>query len=144
MEAAPNFEPMLLWCRPHPSLQPKSSCSNSPCNGDILTLLKRRIDHQTMTKNRPRLSLRLRLGGLPSRPVEMSSTLCHSLKLKYDNASLWPIGPGNLVCAHGTTILTNCEPSKLVGECIFYALQARLGHRLYKKNVHLKNIFRCI
>ena len=26
-----------LWCRPHPSLQAKSSCSNSPCNGDVLT-----------------------------------------------------------------------------------------------------------
>ena len=124
-KVAPNFEPMLLWCRPHPSLQPKSSCSNSPCNGDILTLLERRIYHKTMTKNRPHLSLRSRLGGLPSRPVEMSGTLRHSLKLDHENASLWPIGPGNLVCAHGTTILTNYEPSKLVEECIFYAFQVR-------------------
>ena len=39
-----------------------------------------------------------------------------------ENASLGPLGPGNLVCAHGTTILTNRESSKLVGERIFYAL----------------------
>ena len=31
------------------------------------------------------------------------------------------LGPGNLVCAHGTTILTNREPSELVEECVFYA-----------------------
>ena len=30
-----------------------------------------------------------------------------------------------LVCAYGTTVLTNCEPSKLVLECIFCALQER-------------------
>ena len=30
-----------------------------------------------------------------------------------------------LICAHGTTMLTNCEPSELVGERIFYALQVR-------------------
>ena len=30
-----------------------------------------------------------------------------------------------LICAHGTTILTNREPSELVGERIFYALQVR-------------------
>ena len=49
--------------------------------------------------------------------------LRHSLEL--ENASLWPLGPGNLVCAHGTTILTNNESSELVGERIFYALQVR-------------------
>ena len=42
--------------------------------------------------------------------------------VELENASLWPLGPGNLVCAHGTTILTSSE---LVGECIFYALQVR-------------------
>ena len=109
---------MLFWCRPHPSLQAKSSCSSLLCNGDILTALpERQIYHQTMTKNRPRLSLCSRLGGLPSRPVKMRGTLRHSLEL--ENASLWPLGPGNLVCAHSTTILTNREPSKLVGVCIF-------------------------
>ena len=41
------------------------------------------------------------------------------------NASLWPLGPSNLVCAHSTTILTNRESSELVGERIFYALQIR-------------------
>ena len=45
--------------------------------------------------------------------------------LELENASLWPLGPGNLVCAHGTTILTNRESSELVGERIFYALQVR-------------------
>ena len=93
MKAALNFEPMLLWCRPHPSLQAKSNCLNSPCNGDVLTLLKRRIYHQTMTKNRSPLSLRSRLSGLPSRPVETRGALRRSL----ENASLWPLGPGNLV-----------------------------------------------
>ena len=127
MKAALNFEPMLLWCRPHPSLQAKSSCqSNSPCNGNILTLLECRIYHQTMTmtKNRPCLLLRSRrLSGLPSRPVETRSALRCSPELK--NASLWPLGPGNLVCAHGTTFLTNCEPSELVEEGVLYALQVR-------------------
>ena len=85
MNAALNFEPMLLWCRPHPSLQAKSSCLNS---GDVLTLLERRIYHQTMTKNRPRLSLRSRLGGLPSRPVETRGTLRHSLELDSECVSM--------------------------------------------------------
>ena len=49
--------------------------------------------------------------------------LCRSLEL--ENASLWPLGPGNLVCVHGTTILTNRESSELVGERTFYALQVR-------------------
>ena len=40
-----------------------------------------------------------------------------------ENASLSLQGPGNLVCAHSTTILTNHESSELVGERIFYALQ---------------------
>ena len=43
-----------------------------------------------------------------------------------ENASLWPLGLGSdLVCAHGTTIVTNRESSELVGERIFYALQVR-------------------
>ena len=46
--------------------------------------------------------------------------LCRSLELA-ENVSL----RRNLVCAHGTTILTNHESSELVGECIFYALQVR-------------------
>ena len=29
---------------------------------------------------------------------------------------------GTIVCAYGTTILTNCEPSELVGKCIFCTL----------------------
>ena len=45
--------------------------------------------------------------------------------LELENASLWLLGLGNLVCAHGTTILTNRDSSELVGERIFYALQVR-------------------
>ena len=52
-------------------------------------------------------------GGGGARPTDLK------------NASLWPLGPGNLVCAHGTTILTNRESSELVGDRIFYALQVR-------------------
>ena len=54
INVAPNFEPMLSWCRPHPTLQAKSSCSNSSCN-------ECRIYHQAMTKNRPHLLLHSRL-----------------------------------------------------------------------------------
>ena len=74
-------------------------------------------------KNKLCLSLRsrLELGGLLSRPLET----CDASRRSLENASLWPLGPGNLVCAHGTTILTNREPSELVGEHIFYALQVR-------------------
>ena len=125
MKVALNFEPMLLWCRPHPSLQAKSSCLNSPCikwRCSLSSNLPPDYD-----KNRPQLLLRLRLSGLLSRPLKTRGTPRCLLK----NASLWPLGHGTLVCAHGTTILTNCEPS-------------RLGHRVYKKNVRLKNIFRCI
>ena len=74
MKGAPNFEPMLLWCRPHPSLQAKSSCSNSPCMQSMATFsLRSNVESTTKpwsTKSRYRLSLRSRLGGLLSRPVE--------------------------------------------------------------------------
>ena len=35
------------------------------------------------------------------------------------------ISMATVVCAHGTAILTNREPSELVEERIFYALQVR-------------------
>ena len=35
------------------------------------------------------------------------------------------VSMATLVCTHGTTILTNCEPSELVEERIFCALQVR-------------------
>ena len=56
------------------------------CNGDVLALLERRIYHQAMSKNRPRLSLHLRLGGLLSRPLETRGASRRS----FENASLWP------------------------------------------------------
>ena len=48
----------------------------------------------------------------------MCCTLCRS----FENASLWLV---TLVCAYSTAILTDRGPSKLVAECIFYALQVR-------------------
>ena len=53
--------------------------------------------------------------------------------LELENASLWPLGPGNLICAHGTTILTNRESSELVEECILYALQVRTWTIIIRK-----------
>ena len=66
--------------------------------------------HQAMMKNRPRLSLHSRLGGLLSRPVETRGASCRSFRREC-------ISMATLVCAHG--------PSELVEECIFYALQVR-------------------
>ena len=60
------------------------------CNGDVLALLKRRIYHHTMTKNRPRLLLRSsearwHVACMLSRPLEMHDASRHS----FENASLW-------------------------------------------------------
>ena len=120
----PVSTPRMRRWRPHPSLQAKSSCSNSLCNGDVLTPFERRIYHQTMTKSRHHLSLRPRIGGLPRRPVETRGA-CAARSSSRMHLYAWPLGPGNLVCAHDTTILTNRESSELVGERIFYALQVR-------------------
>ena len=66
------------------------------------------------------------LASLEARwPAEQACRNARRLRRSLENASLWPLGPGNLVCAHGTTILTNRESSELVGERIFYALQVR-------------------
>ena len=73
-----------------------------------------------------------------SRPLEKCSASCCLL----ENVSLYSLGHGTLVCAHDTTILTNHEPSKLVGERIFHDLQVRIW-TIIKENVYLKNIFRC-
>ena len=43
-------------------------------------------------------------------------------ELKNASLALWPLGPGNLVSAHGN-ILTNHGCFELIGEHIFYALQ---------------------
>ena len=74
-----------------------------------------RIHHQTMIQNRLRLSLHLRFGGLLSRPIETSGASHHLL----ESASLWTLGHGTRVCAYGTAILTNREPSELVRKRIF-------------------------
>ena len=119
MNVAPNFEPMLLWHRPHPSLHAKSSCLNSLCNGD-LALLERQIYmymyHQAMTKNRPHLLLCSRL-----RATEQASQITRRFTLFIQEC----ISMATLICAHSTTILTNHEPSELVAERIVCALQVR-------------------
>ena len=38
-----------------------AAAQTNHCNGDVLALFERQIYHQTMTKNKPRLSLRSRL-----------------------------------------------------------------------------------
>ena len=88
-------------------------------NGDVLTLLERRIHHWTMTKNRPRLSLRSRLGG--TWPAEQASRNVQRLVPFIREC----ISMAILVCARATVILTNRGPSELVAECICYALQVR-------------------
>ena len=73
------------------------------------------------------LSLRSRLGCLPSRSVKTCNALRGLFVL--ENESLWLLGPSHFVCAHGTTILTNREPSKLIGESAYF-MPSRLGHGL--------------
>ena len=54
-------------------------------------------------------------------------------------------GPGTLICAHSITTPTNHEPSELVRRRAHLLYPPGIkGHRLYKKNVRLKNIFRYI
>ena len=101
--------------------------------GNILSC---RIYHHTKTKNRPHLS---RLSGLLSRSLKTRGALC----CLFENVSLWPLGHDTLLCAHGTIILTNHEPSELVGECIFYAFQVRtqtIQEKCPSENFSLYNI----
>ena len=122
INVAPNFEPMLSWCRPHPTLQAKSSCSNS-CN-------ECQIYYQAMTKNRPRLSLRSRLEH---------SVACWAGLSKRTSFAQEYVSMATLVCAHGITNLTNREPSERVEECILYALQVRT--RTIKENCRSEKYF---
>ena len=96
------------------------------CKGDNLALLERRICHQTMTKDRPRLLLRSRPGGMW--PAEQASRNMRHFALFIREC----ISMATLVCAHGTTILTNCGPPELAAEGIFYALQVRTQTRWEK------------
>ena len=61
----------------------------------------------------------------------MRGTSRRSLK----NASLWLLDPGSLICAYGTTILTNREPSELVGEhivlCVLHGIIHEDPHNYY-------------
>ena len=114
MKAELNFESMLLWRRPHPSMQAKS------CNGNILALLKRRIYHQAMIKNRPCLSLRSMLGGLLSRPLETPAArsrmhlyghpcLCTQHYNADQSWSFWTCSRAHLLCPPGND--TDCITS---------------------------------
>ena len=121
MKAAKNFELMLLWCRPHPSLalHAESSCSLPSHSARILNPPPDHDKEQTS----PLALLKARWPVEPA--CQNARCLRHLLEL--ENTSLWPLGPGNLVCAHGTTILTNHESSELVGERILYAIRIRTG-----------------
>ena len=74
-----------------------SLCSNVESTPRLLT---------GMTKNRPHLSLRLRPGGHDTEQASRN-TWCFAPFLQEC------ISMATLVCAQGTTILTNCEPSEL-------------------------------
>ena len=100
MKAAPNSNLRYYGIDHTPHCRPRAAAMlKLTCNSDLaLTLLETR------------------------RPAEQAAACLSSRMHLYD---MVPIGPGKLDFAHGTTILTNREPSKLVGECIFYALQVR-------------------
>ena len=110
--------------RSYPSLQAKSGCSNSLC-------IKWRRSHSAWTLNLPPDHDKEQISPFASLearwPAEQACRNARHLRrlLELENASLWPLGPGNLVCAHGTTTLINHESSELVVERIFYALQIR-------------------
>ena len=125
LKAAPNSEPLLLWRIPHPSLQAKSSCSNSPYNGNVLALLERGIYHKTMTKNKPRLLLRSTVACWTG--LLKHAALCTVTQLIWECVSM-----ATLIYVHSTAIPTNREPSKLVEERIFHAHQVRTW-TIYKK-----------
>ena len=83
-------------------------------NGDILS--RRITDEQTS----PLASLKARW------PAEQISRKARRFTpFAQECVSVPPGLDQALICAHGTTILTNREPSELVGERIFYALQVR-------------------
>ena len=89
MCSSTNFEPILL-CRPHPSMQVNSSCSNSP--------LQWRRSRSARTSNLPpdydkeqtsslaSLEARWHVACMLSRPLETRGASRRS----FENASLWP------------------------------------------------------
>ena len=98
-----------------PHCRSTAAAQTHHCNCDVLAVLKCRMYHQTMSMNR-HLSLRSRLSGLLSRPLEICGASCYS----FENASM-----ATLACACVQTALQNCGPFELVAERIFYALQVR-------------------
>ena len=76
----------LLLHRPHPSLRGQQQLHVLEF-GDVLAQLEWQIYHQTMPKNRPRLSLHSRISV--SRPLEAHSVWCCLFKLPlYDHPYL--------------------------------------------------------
>ena len=104
---------------PHCRPSCKSSCSNPPCIKCQRSLSSNLPPDYDKEQTSPLASLEAWW------PAEQASQMRGTLRCSLENSSLWPLGHGTLVCAHGTTILTNCESSELVGEHIFYALQVR-------------------
>ena len=95
-----------------PPCRSTAAAQTHHCNGEVLALLKRWIYWQrTDLVSR---FVRSRLGGLLSRPLEIRGASRRGC-----------ISMATLVCAHRTSILTNCGLSELVAERIFYALQIR-------------------
>ena len=84
-----------------------------------------RLDIESMTRPQQRADITSRFARGSMAEQACQNLRCLRRSLTLENASLWPLGPGNIVCAYGTTILTNRESSELVGERIFYALQVR-------------------
>ena len=117
MKAILNFEPMLLWCRPHTSLQAKSSCSNSPC--------KWQRSCSAQTSNLPPVYDKEQTSSLTSLEARWSTEQASSNTQCFTLFTRECVSMATLICAHGTTILTNYEPSELIAECIFCVLQAR-------------------
>ena len=107
----------VLFRRPHPSMQ-VNSCSISK----LLWQFSRSARTLTLPPDYDKEQT-LSLASLKALwPAEQAN---------WNNARrfapfIWEyISIATLVCAHGTAILTNCGPSELVAERIFYALQVR-------------------
>ena len=84
--------------------QEQLQCSNSLCNGDLALAS---FEAQIPTKQ------------------ACQNTRCFAPLARVQECIFMAPRPWhNLVCAHDT-ILSNRKPSKLVGECIFYAFQVR-------------------
>ena len=114
MKAAPNFEPMLLWCRPHPSMQAtvqwrrshSARTSNLPPDHD---------KEQTL----PRASLEAQW------PAEQAALMPFARAQECISMAPRPRQP-RLCTQHN-----NSDQSELIGERISYSLQVRTQTIIY-------------